>query len=160
MNTVINEFLKQYPEYGNDKYYIELFERARYGGDYEIVIYSTINPKYKREYICTYWCKLCNSDEAEKVYQFELEKEINIMRVSFNIGSLVDKTIHYDCNESDYPNVIEEKVIKAWWKDNEQKIREEIAEKILSGELQVGIYCSNIDSWDVPYSQIEKIYKV
>ena len=160
MNTIINEFLKQYPEYDNDKYYIELFERARYGGDYEIVIYSTINPKYKREYICTYWCKLCNNDEAGKIYQFELEREINIMRVSFDIGSLVDKTIHYDCNESDHPNVIEEKVIKAWWKDNEQKIREEIARKILSGELHIGFYCSDTDSWDVPYSQIEKIYKV
>lgn len=160
MTTVINEFLKQYPEYDNDKYYIELFERARYGGDYEIVVYSTINPKYKREYICTYWCKLRNNDEAGKIYQFELEKEINIMRVSFRIGSLVDKTIHYDCNELDYPNVIEEKVIKAWWKDNEQKIREEIAGKILSGELQIGFYCSDTDSWDVPYSQIEKIYKV
>ena len=158
MNTVINEFLKQYPEYDNSKYRVELFERARYGGDYEIVVYSTINPKYERkgEYVCTYWCKLCNN-----VYQFELEREINIMRVSFNIGSLVDKFIHYDCNnELDYPDVIEEKVIKAWWKDNEQKIREEIAGKILSGELQIGLYCSDTDSWDVPHSQIEKIYKV
>lgn len=160
MSTVINEFLKQYPEFDNDKYYVELYERARYGGDYEIVVYSTINPKYKREYICTYWCKLCNNDEAEKIYQFELEREINIMKVSFNIGSLVDKFIHYDCNESDYPDVIEEKVIKSWWKDNEQKIREEIARKILSGELQIGFYCSDTDLWDVPYSQIEKIYKV
>ena len=157
MNTVLNEFLKQYPEYDNSKYRVELYERERYGGDYEIVVYSTINPKYEKrgEYVCTYWCKLHNN-----VYQFELEREINIMRVSFNIGSLVDKTIHYDCNESDYPDVIEEKVIKAWWKDNEQKIREEVAGKILSGELQIGLYCSNTDSWDVPYSQIEKIYKV
>ena len=158
MSTIINEFLKQYPEYDNDKYYVELYERARYGGDYEIVVYSTINPKYeiRGEYVCTYWCKLRNN-----VYQFELEREINIMRVSFNIGSLVDKFIHYGCNnELDYPDVIEEKVIKAWWKDNEQKIREEIAGKILNGELQIGFYCSDTDSWDVPHSQIEKIYKV
>ena len=157
MNTVINDFLKQYPEYDNSKYRVELYERARYGGDYEIVVYSTINPEYEKrgEYVYTYWCKLRNN-----VYQFELEREINVMRVSFNIGSLVDKFIHYDCNESDYPDVIEEKVIKAWWKDNEQKIREEIARKILNGEFHIGFCCLDTNSWDVPHSQIEKIYKV
>ena len=60
----------------------------------------------------------------------------------------------------DEVEVIEEKVINAWWKDNEQKIREEIAGKILSGELHIDFYCSDTDSWDVPQSQIEKIYKV
>jgi hypothetical protein len=60
---------------------------------------------------------------------------------------------------TDY-NKIENNVVDAWQKNNEQKIREEIARKILSGEIKLNFYCSDSDSWEAPYSQIEKIYKV
>ena len=57
-------------------------------------------------------------------------------------------------------NRIEDNVVEAWRIDNEQKVREEIARKILSGEIKLNFYCSDSDAWEAPYSQIEKIYKV
>ena len=55
---------------------------------------------------------------------------------------------------------IENNVVDAWQRDNEQKVREEIARKILNGEIKLNFYCSDSDAWEAPYSQIEKIYNV
>ena len=74
--------------------------------------------------------------------------------------------VHYDYNKNDYTykdhdyNKIEDNVVEAWRNDNEQKVREEIARKILSSEIELNFYYSQGDVCEAPYSQIEKIYKV
>ena len=106
---------------------------------------------------------------------YELQQEINTMRIKIDIDSCIEKTIHYDYDERDY-HVIEEhdfskylyvdyprlerNVVEKFKQENDQKIREEIAKKILSGEIDIMYYCSDTDSWDAPISQIDKIYKV
>ena len=152
METEIREFLKQYPEYDNDDYYVRSDESHRYGGDYEITVY-VMDRESGPDYLCTYWCKLLNN-----TYQFELEKEVNVMRVEVYIGQIGDKLVHYDCDEQDHTK-IEKDVLKKFKKENDRKIREEIARKILSGELAVTYSISDTDSWDAPLSQVD-VYKV
>lgn len=149
METVIREFLKQYPEYDNDDYQVKLYKSHRYGGDFEITV-RVMNRESKPDY---FWCKLLNN-----TYQFELEKEVNIMRVEVYIGQINDKLVHYDCDEQDHTK-IKKNVLKKFKKENDRKIREEIARKILSGELAVTYSISDTDSWDAPLSQID-VYKV
>lgn len=172
MKTEIQEFLKQYPQYNSPNYEVKSHETFRYGGDYEIIVYDVVNGEI--EYNCCYWCKLWNN-EAETTYQYELQQEINTMRIRIDIDSCIEKTIHYDYDERDY-HVIEEhdfskylyvdyprlerNVVEKFKQENDKKIREEIAKKILSGEIDIMYYCSDTDSWDAPISQIDKIYKV
>lgn len=172
MKTEIREFLNQYPQYDSPNYEVKSHETCRYNGDYEIIVYDVVNGEI--EYNCCYWCKLWNN-EAETTYQYELQKEINTMRIRVDIDSYIEKTIHYDYDERDY-HVIEEhdfskylyvdyprlekNVVEMFRQENDKKIREEIAKKILSGEIDIMYYCSDTDSWDAPISQIDKIYKV
>ena len=155
METEIREFLRQCPEYDNDNYYIKSHESHRYGGDYEIEVY-VMDRESGPDYLCTYWCKLWNN-EAETTYYFELEKEVNVMRVEVYIEQISDKLVHYDSDERDYTK-IEENVLKKFKEENDRKIREEIARKILSGELAVTYSIADIDGWRAPLSQVE-IYK-
>ena len=118
------------------------------------------------------------SDITEHVKQFKnVPLKIN-KEGTYIIDGIVKEPLggaHYDYDEKNYIyenpeyrkmfgdvdyNKIEDNVVEAWRKDNEQKVREEIARKILSGELGVSFYCSDSDAWEAPYSQIEKIYKV
>lgn len=172
MKTEISEFLKQYPQYNSPNYEVKSHESYRYGGDYEIIVYDVVNGEI--EYNCCYWCKLWNN-EAETTYQYELQQDVNTMRIRIDIDSCIEKTIHYDYDERDY-HVIEEhdfskylyvdyprlerNVVEKFKQENDRKIREEIAKKILSGEIDIMYYCSDTDSWDAPISQIDKIYKV
>lgn len=178
MKTEIREFLIQYPQYNDTtQYIIESRETARYGGDYEILVWEKFDEGEPTEYVGCWWCKFWNN-EAETTYQFEEEKFVRYktIRVSIDDSDLVYGA-HYDYNEDNYKidyndselndifgttdyNKIENNVVDAWQKNNEQKIREEIARKILSGEIKLNFYCSDSDSWEAPYSQIEKIYKV
>ena len=155
METEIKEFLKQYPEYDNDIYQVKSYESHRYG-DYEITVH-VMDRESEPDYLCTYWCKLWNN-EAETTYQFELEKEVNVMRVEVYIGQINDKLVHYDCDERDHTK-IKKNVLKKFKKENDRKIREEIARKILSGELAVTYSISNTDRWDAPLNQID-VFKV
>lgn len=167
--TEIVEFLKQYPEFDKDTFRIISNESHRYGGDYTINIYEYDSQNNDWQYLKSFWCKLWNN-EAETTYEFEEEKFVRYQRIRVSIDDCaLVYGAHYDYNESDYQiddsdetdyNKIENNVVEAWRKDNEQKVREEIARKILSGELRISFYCSDSDSWDAPLSQIEKIYKV
>ena len=175
MNTVIKEFFKQYPEYDNANYYVKSVISERYGGDYEIIVYeiNPANPVCEKEYKGTYWCKLWNN-EVETTYQFELEQEINTMRIGIDIQNIDDELVHYDYDERDYHIIeehaiskylyvdyprIEQNVIIKFKERNDKRIREELARKILSGEIQINYRCVDIDGWETPLSQIE-IYKV
>jgi len=175
MNTVVKEFFKQYPEYDNDNYFVKYVLSERYGGDYEIIVYdiNPANPVCEKEYKCTYWCKLWNN-EAETTYQFELEQEINTMRIGIDIQDIADELAHYDYDERDYQIIeehaiskylyvdyprIEKNVIEKFKERNDKKIRAELARRILSGELQINYSCVDTDSWETPLNQIE-IYKV
>lgn len=175
MNTVLKEFFKQYPEYDNDNYFVKYVLSERYGGDYEIIVYD-INPANsvcEKEYKCTYWCKLWNN-EAETTYQFELEQEINTMRIGIDIQDIADELAHYDYDERDYQIIeehaiskylyvdyprIEKNVIEKFKERNDKKIRAELARRILSGEIQINYRCVDTDCWDTPLNQVE-IYKV
>ena len=80
------------------------------------------------------------------------------MSLSFSCGS--DFTLYTDRLKVDekYPdfsyNVIEGKVKKYCRTNMMQTIREQLAEKILSGELEINIYCSDLDGYDCPPSKI------
>lgn len=173
--TEIIEFLKQYPEFNKETFRVTSNESHRYGGDYTINIFEYDSQSNDWQFLKSFWCKLWNN-EAETTYEFEEEKFVRyqVIRVNIDDCALVYGA-HYDYNESDYIhenpeyremfgdvdyNKIEDNVVEAWRKDNEQKVREEIARKILSGELRISFYCSDSDSWEAPLSQIEKIYRV
>jgi hypothetical protein len=175
MKTEIREFLIQYPEFNNDNFRVKSIESNRYNGDYTINVFDYDYEDGEWVFLKSYWCKFWNN-EAETTYQFEEEKFVRYktIRVSIDDSDLVYGA-HYDYNENDYMyenpeyrkmfgnvdyNKIENNVVDAWQKDNEQKVREEIARKILSGEIKLNFYCSDSDAWEAPYSQIEKIYNV
>lgn len=175
MKTEIIEFLIQYPEFNNDNFKIESYKNHRYNGDYTINVFDYDYEDGEWIFLKSYWCKLWNN-EAETTYQFEEERFIRYKSICVNIDDCdLVYGAHYDYNEKDYIyenpeyrkmfgdvdyNKIEDNVVDAWQKDNEQKVREEIARKILSGEIKLNFYCSDTDAWEAPYSQIEKIYKV
>jgi hypothetical protein len=175
MKTEIKYFLEQYPEFNNDDYKIESIESHRYNGDYTINVFDYDYEDGEYVFLKSYWCKFWNN-ETETTYQFEEERFIRYKKISVNIDdSSLEYGVHYDYNENDYMyknpeyrkmfgnvdyNKIENNVVEAWQKDNEQKVREEIARKILSGEIKLNFYCSDSDGWGAPYSQIQKIYKV
>ena len=175
MKTEIKYFLEQYPEYNNDNFKIESYRNHRYNGDYTINVFDYDYEDGEWIFLKSYWCKLWNT-EAETTYQFEEEKFVRYKTIRVNIDDCaLVYGAHYDYDEKNYIyenpeyrkmfgdvdyNKIEDNVVEAWRKDNEQKVREEIARKILSGELGVSFYCSDSDAWEAPYSQIEKIYKV
>lgn len=173
--TEIIEFLKQYPEFNKETFRVTSNESNRYGGDYTINIYEYDSQSNDWQFLKSFWCKLWNNEE-ETTHEFEEEKFVryNTIRVNIDDCALVYGA-HYDYDENDYThenpeyremfgdvdyNRIEDNVVEAWRKDNKQKVREEIAQKILSGELRISFYCSDSDSWEAPLSQIEKIYRV
>lgn len=175
MKTEIKYFLEQYPEFNNDNFKIQSIASHRYNGDYTINVFDYDYEEEEWIFLKSYWCKLWNT-EAETTYQFEEEKFVryNTIRVSIDDSDFVYGA-HYDYDENNYiyenPEYrkmfgdvdytkIENNVVDAWQKDNEQKVREEIARKILSGDIKLNFYCSDSDAWEAPYSQIEKIYKV
>jgi hypothetical protein len=175
MKTEIREFLIQYPEFNNDNFRVKSIESNRYNGDYTINVFDYDYEDGEWVFLKSYWCKFWNN-EAETTYQFEEERFIRYKSIRVNIDdSDLVYGAHYDYNENDYIyenpeyrkmfgdvnyNKIENNVVDAWQKDNEQKVREEIARKILSGEIKLNFYCSDSDAWEAPYSQIEKIYNV
>lgn len=171
----IHEFLKQYPEFDNENYRIVSCDTQSYGGVHNIVVHKMIDNEW--QFYQRYWCGMSIINN-EIVYEFEEEKFVryNTIRISIDDSDLVYGA-HYDYDESDYQidygddemncifgstdyTKIENNVVEVWRKDNEQKVREEIARKILSGEIGVSFYCSDSDSWDAPLSKIDKIYKV
>ena len=175
MKTEIIEFLIQYPEFNNDNFRIKSYKNHRYNGDYIINVFDYDYEDGEWIFLKSYWCKLWNN-EAETTYQFEEEQFIRHKRIYVNIDDCyLVYGVYYDYNENDYiyenPEYrkmfgdvdykkIEYNVINAWQIDNEQNVREEIARKILSGEIKLNFYCSDSDEWGAPYSQIEKIYNV
>lgn len=152
MNTVINEFLKHYPEYNTSDYWIDSIESYRYGGDYELFIYDST----AKNCLAVYWCKLWNN-EAETTYVFEKEEDYDIMKVRVNVDFLEDITINYNYT-GDIFN--EELVVNKFTEENDAWIRKEIANRILSGEIPIKYSCADLDGWCAPPSQIDKIYEV
>ena len=176
MKTEIKYFLEQYPEYNNDNFKIESYKNYHYNGDYTISVFDYDYDMGEWIFLKSYWCKLWNN-EAKTTYQFEEQRLIHYKNIHVNIDycTLV-YGVHYDYNENDYTykdpeyrkivfddvdyNKIENNVVEAWRKDNEQNVRKDIARKILSGEIGLRFYCSDGDILVAPYNQIEKIYKV
>jgi hypothetical protein len=175
MKTEIKYFLEQYPEYNNDNFKIESYKNHRYNGDYTINVFDYDYEDGEWIFLKSYWCKLWNT-EAETTYQFEEEKFVRYKRIHVSIDdSDLVYGAHYDYDKNNYIyenpeyrkmfgdvdyNKIENNVVEAWRKDNTQKVREEIARKILNGDIKLNFYCSDTDAWEAPYSQINKIYKV
>lgn len=163
-----NDFLRQFPQYSDDRRYnISVRETTRYNGDFEVNVFELLSERdcieYNRcqEHIGSWWCKLWNN-EQETTYVFEREKEVHHMRVSVDLSDRVDFSTYYNYpynHTKDYDTITKE-VLEQYKKDNEQKIRETIASKILSGEIKLDIYESDTDCWDAPLNQIEKIYYI
>jgi len=159
MNTVfnefvINEFVKQYPEYAGDKYFIDCIESMTYGGGYELFIYAA----NKVDYYCSYWCKVLD----DTTYQFEKQVDVDIMKVRVRTDFVEDIQIYYKTVSQNFNNCDEadDAVVEQFKKENDAWIRKEIAKRILNGEIPIEYSCADTDGWEVPLSQIEKLYEV
>lgn len=163
-------FLQKFPEYTSG-YELEIYDTNRFGG-FEIYIYKKMqSSKYVT---CCYWGKEANGD-----YFFEKEEEINHMTISMDIDMsdfmFLNKHISacYRYNEEDYfveatdeqdayidYNRVEKEVLAGFIKDNEERIKQELIDKIKSGDIKLKFRVSDTDCFDVPVSQIGKIYNV
>lgn len=166
------QFLLQYPEYASDDFYIEVYMTTRYNGTFELCLYNVLQPSGKKVYICTYWCQVRQNETGSETYYFEKEEPVDIMKIYVYIDYDANHMVHYRYDRDKFlkkpdedgyvetdQSAIEDSIIKQFREDNEQKIRQEIANKILSGELKLHFSESDIDGWDVPLSQVDKIYE-
>lgn len=165
MRTEVLEFLKQFPEYNTDKFTVESIDRKYFDGDFIILVYIN-DDEYGFSFYCSYWCKEIIGDvvngEQVKMYIFEKEKEVSVLYLDANIYIDTPYAIYYHNNEGDERDYSQKEnfLIEQFMKDNEQKIREEIAKKILSGEIELRLNCHDSDSFDAPHSKLGKIYNL
>lgn len=165
MNVEVLEFLKQFPEYNTDKFTVKSIDRKYFDGDFIILIYIN-DDEYGLAFYRSYWGKEIIGDvvngEQVKMYIFEREKEVSALYLDANIYIDTPYTIYYHDKEDDKRDYYQKEnyLIEQFMKDNEQKIREEIAKKILSGEIELKLNCHDSDFFDAPHSKLGKIYNL
>lgn len=152
LNRIKLQFEDQYIKYlpmGGLDYTCKVRESNRFGSGAEVELY------FNGEYQYGYWCEW---DGSQYTFEKMIDYRSHRMSLSFSCGS--DFTLYTDRLKVDekYPafsyNVIEDKVEKYCRTNMMQTIREQLAEKILSGELEINVYCSDMDGYDCPPSKI------
>lgn len=153
-------YVKQYAAGVRTKIVVEETKRFdQTGGDLELLELDDSGTVIK-SLGCWYWdeIRFCGG-EVDFVFEKQREYRSHRMSLSFSCGS--DFTLYTDRLKVDekYPafsyNVIEDKVEKYCRTNMMQTIREQLAEKILSGELEINVYCSDMDGYDCPPSKIK-----
>ncbi len=153
-------FLSEYPEHDNPQTKITVNINGRFdknGGD---IILEMPHPKYPEyntyEY---YWFLLVDteSNEHKGNFVFEKEREYNVLRVDISLKTDIHERIYVcrkEVEDLDF-NEREDLALKKFIKEKEQEIRKEIAEKILSGEIELNYFVADSDSYECPPSKIK-----
>ena len=159
--TVIKEiFLKEYPEFDNPKTKITVNTNGRFDKDGGDIVIETSHPKYPEYNTFIYYWFLLEFDENGNFtgkISFEKEREYNVLRVDITLGGIITERIYLKQSEiigMDYSER-EDLALKKFIKEKEQEIRKEIAEKILSGEIDLNFFVSDSDSYECPPSKIK-----
>jgi hypothetical protein len=146
-------FLNKFPEYKN--YLIKIDKNQRWGekgGEILIFPKDPELPFYDdHEY---WWWEI--DDEGNLV--FEEQKDYKNVQIKISIPSSLSKEIYYKIQERSFQITKNKEtidVIKKYKELYEKEIREELAEKILSGELELIFSEENSNYYPCPLSKIK-----
>ena len=149
-----NYWVKHLPQGTHTKTAVRKSER--FGGGWEIELYELYDDGEVYDSLGTWWC-----EEVEGNLVFEKMRDYRTHRMSLNFSCGSDFRLYTDrlkVNDK-YPiadyRFIEDKVEEYCNTQMIQSIREQLAEKILNGELEINIYCSDLDGYDCPPSKIK-----
>ena len=145
-------FLKDFPEYKDSEITVNHSKRfSENGGD---LIVKTKHHKYP-EYD-TYIYFWFEGDGLGNI-TFEKQREFNSLRVDITFKKIFTEHIYLSQKETigmDYCER-EDIALKKFIKEKEQEIRQKLAEKILSGEIELNFFVSDSDSYECPPSKIK-----
>lgn len=153
LNRIKSQFEDQYIKYfplGGVDYTCKVRKSDRFGDGAEVLLY------FNGEYQYSYWCEW----DGEK-YTFEKMIDYRSHRMSLNFSCGSDFTLYTDPRKDKerYSYLSYEKIeskVEDYCREHMmQTIREQLAEKILRGELKINIYCSDMDGYDCPPSKIK-----
>ena len=133
-----------------------VWKSERFGGGWEINLYELDDNGKVYDSLGSWWCEEMDGDFVfEKMRDYRSHR----MSLSFSCGS--DFTVYTDklktdgkYSRSNYWD-IEKKVEEYCNTEMIQTIREQLAEKILNGELKFKIYCGDLGGYDCPPSKIK-----
>ena len=141
--TVIKEiFLSEYPEYDNPQTKITVNINGRFdknGGDIVLEMPHPKHPEYNT-YVY-YWFLMVDteSDEYKGNFIFEKEREYNVLRVDISLKTDIQERIYVrrkEVEDLDF-NEREDLLLNKFKEEKDLEIRKWIAEKILSGEIEL-----------------------
>ena len=113
----------------------------RFGEGAEISVFDN------EQYQYSYWCEW---DFNKNEYVFEKMHDFDVAEISISLSECYDMRLYskkplYD---NEYENLAKEKY--------EQKIREDLAKRILNGEINLTYFCADTDEYDAPLSKIKE----
>ena len=156
IEKIKNEFYEYWVKHLPQGTKTKVWKSERFGGGWEIELYELDDDGEVYDSLGTWWC-----EEVEGNLVFEKMRDYRTHRMSLSFSCGSDFRLYTDRLKVDekYPyfsyNVIEDKVEEYCRTNMMQTIREQLAEKILSGELEINIYCSDLDGYDCPPSKIK-----
>ena len=159
--TVIKEvFLSEYPEYDNPQTKITVNINGRFdknGGDIVLEMPHPKHPEYNT-YVY-YWFLMVDteSDEYKGNFIFEKEREYNVLRVDISLKTDIQERIYIrrkEVEDLDF-NEREDLLLNKFKEEKDLEIRKWIAEKILSGEIELNYFVADSDSYECPPSRIK-----
>ena len=113
----------------------------RFGEGTEILVFDN------EQYQYSYWCEW---DFDKNEYVFEKMHDFDGAEISISLSECSDMRLYSkkSLSDSEYENFAKEKY--------EQKIREDLAKRILNGEINLTYFCSDTDEYDAPLSKIKE----
>ena len=149
---IIEQFLKEYPKYKESKITVNQSKRfSNNGGD---LIVKTRHHKYPEyDTYIYFWFE----DDGLGNFTFEKQRNFSVLRVDISFTEIFTERVYLQQNETvgmDYSER-EDLVLKKFKEERERDIRQKIAEKILSGEIELNFYVSDSDSYECPPSKIQ-----
>ena len=149
---IIEQFLKEYPKYKESKITVNHSKRfSNNGGD---LIVKTRHHKYPEyDTYIYFWFE----DDGLGNFTFEKQRNFSVLRVDISFTEIFTERVYLQQNETvgmDYSER-EDLVLKKFKEERERDIRQKIAEKILSGEIELNFYVSDSDSYECPPSKIQ-----
>ena len=158
IEKIKNEFykywVKQLPLGTHTK--TNVWKSDRFGGGWEIELYELDDNGDVYDSLGTWWC-----EEVEGNLIFEKMRDYRTHRMSLSFSCGSDFRLYTDRVKFDqkYPcagcEFIKDKVEEYCNTKMMQMIREQLAKKILNGELEIKVYCSDLDGYDCPPSKIK-----
>lgn len=159
-DVIKKAFLSEYPEHDNPQTKITVNINGRFdknGGD---IVLEMPHPKYPEyntyEY---YWFLMVDteSDEHKGNFAFEKEREYNVLSVDISLKTDIQERIYVrrkEVEDLDF-NEREDLLLNKFKEEKDLEIRKWIAEKILSGEIELNYFVSDSDSYECPLSRIK-----